>query len=418
MPVPAARREEGDAPCQDAWVTDPAANASPGWRPGTVRDAAGGILALMLATFLAVTTELLPVGLLPLMSDELDVTESTAGLLVTVYAFMVAALAVPLTLATVRLPRKGLLLGTLVAYTVSNALVAVAPTFAVVAAGRAVGGIAHALYFSVSIGYGARLVQPLFTGRALALVTAGASAGFVFGVPLSTSLGAAVGWRTAFAVLAGVCALTTVLVALLLPAVAGGGGARRDDHGQAARRSRLAVVSTANALVYLGQFSVYTYVSVLLLAAGLSVAGVGPVLLGLGALGLVGTWYAGVSLDRRPRRTVLVVLVTLTLGLCALGLAFPALAPVLVATAVWGAGFGGVASIFQTAAIRTRGASPDVVGALVNSTANIGIGGGAALGGAVLAGYGAGWLPFVGAALVLVGLVVVVVARKAFPATV
>ncbi|KRC31753.1 transporter [Oerskovia sp. Root22] len=383
-----------------------------------MRDAAGGILALMLATFLAVTTELLPVGLLPLMSDELDVTESTAGLLVTVYAFMVAALAVPLTLATVRLPRKGLLLGTLVAYTVSNALVAVAPTFAVVAAGRAVGGIAHALFFSVSIGYGARLVQPLFTGRALALVTAGASAGFVFGVPLSTSLGAAVGWRTAFAVLAGVCALTTVLVALLLPAVAGGGGARRDDHGQAARRSRLAVVSTANALVYLGQFSVYTYVSVLLLAAGLSVAGVGPVLLGLGALGLVGTWYAGVSLDRRPRRTVLVVLVTLTLGLCALGLAFPALAPVLVAAVVWGAGFGGVASIFQTAAIRTRGASPDVVGALVNSTANIGIGGGAALGGAVLAGYGVGWLPFVGAVLVLVGLVVVVVARKAFPSTV
>ncbi|KRD35317.1 transporter [Oerskovia sp. Root918] len=383
-----------------------------------MRDAAGGILALMLATFLAVTTELLPVGLLPLMSDELDVTESTTGLLVTVYAFMVAALAVPLTLATVRLPRKGLLLGTLVAYTVSNALVAVAPTFAVVAAGRAVGGIAHALFFSVSIGYGARLVQPLFTGRALALVTAGASAGFVFGVPLSTSLGAAVGWRTAFAVLAGVCALTTVLVALLLPAVAGGGGARRDDHGQAARRSRLAVVSTANALVYLGQFSVYTYVSVLLLAAGLSVAGVGPVLLGLGALGLVGTWYAGVSLDRRPRRTVLVVLVTLTLGLCALGLAFPALAPVLVAAAVWGAGFGGVASIFQTAAIRTRGASPDVVGALVNSTANIGIGGGAALGGAVLAGYGVGWLPFVGAVLVLVGLVVVVVARKAFPSAV
>ncbi|MFD6090969.1 MFS transporter [Oerskovia sp. NPDC060338] len=399
-------------------MTDAAPTTGPGWRPGTVRDAAGGILALMLATFLAVTTELLPVGLLPLMSDELDVTESTAGLLVTVYAFMVAALAVPLTLATVRLPRKGLLLGTLVAYTVSNALVAVAPSFAVVAAGRAVGGIAHALFFSVSIGYGARLVQPLFTGRALALVTAGASAGFVFGVPLSTSLGAAVGWRTAFAVLAGVCALTTVLVALLLPAVAGGGGARGDGHGQAARRSRLAVVSTANALVYLGQFTVYTYVSVLLLAAGLSVAGVGPVLLGLGALGLVGTWYAGVSLDRRPRRTVLVVLVTLTVGLCALGLAFPALAPVLVAAAVWGAGFGGVASIFQTAAIRTHGASPDVVGALVNSTANIGIGGGAALGGAVLAGYGAGWLPFVGAALVLVGLVVVVVARKAFPATV
>ncbi|MEK8226802.1 MFS transporter [Oerskovia sp. M15] len=144
-------------------MTDPELRAAPGWRPGPC-GTPPGILALMLATFLAITTELLPVGLLPLIGDELDVSESTAGLLVTVYALMVAALAVPLTLATVRLPRKGLLLGTLLAYTASNALVALAPTFAVVATGRAVGGIAHALFFSVSIGYGARLVRPLFTG--------------------------------------------------------------------------------------------------------------------------------------------------------------------------------------------------------------------------------------------------------------
>ena len=84
--------------------------------------------------------------------------------------------------------------------------------------------------------------------------------------------------------------------------------------------------------------------------------------------------------------------------------------------AFWGAGFGGVASVFQTAAIRTRGATPEVVGALVNSTANIGIGGGAAIGAAVLAGPGLGWLPFAGAALVLVGLVVVLVSPRSFPA--
>ena len=103
------------------------------WRPGTVREAAGGLVALTLATFVAITTELVPVGLLPQMSADLEVTESVAGLLVTVYAFMVATLAIPLTLGTRRLPRKGLLMITLVAYTVSNALVGVAPTFGVVA---------------------------------------------------------------------------------------------------------------------------------------------------------------------------------------------------------------------------------------------------------------------------------------------
>jgi predicted MFS family arabinose efflux permease len=384
------------------------------WQAGTVRAAAGGLAALTIATFLAVTTEMLPVGLLPAIGHEVGVSDSITGLLVTTYALMVAVLAVPLTLATARASRKGLLVTTLVAYTASNAAVALAPNFAVLAAGRAFGGIAHALFFSVSIGYASRLVRAEYTGRALALVTAGASAGFVFGVPVSTSLGTALGWCAAFGVLAGVCAVTVVIVTLLLPAVPGGGNAHKGD-GAGSRRKRLAVVSTANAVVYLGQFTVYTFVSVLLLAAGLPPAGVGPVLLGLGAVGLLGTWFAAVNLDRRPRAAVFVLTSAVLCGLVAIGVTFPTLVGVLISATLWGAGFGGMASVFQTAAIRTRGASPEVVGALVNSTANIGIGGGAAIGAVVLAGPGLGWLPFAGAALVLVGLVIVAVARRAFP---
>ena len=155
--------------------------------------------------------------------------------------------------------------------------------------------------------------------------------------------------------------------------------------------------------------------SVILLATGLTETAVGPVLLGLGAVGLVGTAYAAVSLDRNPRRGTLVVHVVMALGLLSLGLAFPSRPGVLVAAAVWSGAFGAMASVFQAAAIRTRGASPDVIGALVNSTANIGIGGGAALGALVLVGPGLGALPFVGAALLALSLVVIVVARRSFP---
>ena len=205
------------------------------------------------------------------------------------------------------------------------------------------------------------------------------------------------------------------VVAVLLPAVPGGGTAHTGE-GAGARRTRLAIVSAGNAVVYLGQFTVYTFVSVLLLATGLPTAAVGPVLLGMSAVGLVGTWFAAATLDRRPRTTVVILLTAVTLGLVGLGAAFPALVGVLAASVLWGAGFGGVASVFQTAAIRTRGATPEVIGALINSTANIGIGGGAAVGAAVLSGPGLGWLPFAGAALVLAGLVVVLVARRSFPA--
>ncbi len=385
------------------------------WQPGSLRAATGGLAALTLATFVAITTELVPVGLLPQMSADLGVTESIAGLLVTVYAVMVAALAVPLTLGTRRLPRKGLLLATLAAYTASNLLVGVAPGFGVVAAGRALGGVAHALFFSLSIGYASRLVSSQVTGRALALVTAGASAGLVLGVPLSAALGIAVGWRNGFLVLAAVCGIATVLVATLLPGVSSD-DAPHADSTRTARRARLATVAVSNTLTYLGQYVVYTYVSVILLAAGLSETSVGPVLLGLGAVGLLGTAYAATALDRHPRRGTVVVHAGMALGLLALGLVFPATAGVLASAAVWCGSFGAMASVFQTAAIRTRGASPDVIGALVNSTANIGIGGGAALGALVLVGPGLGAVPFVGAALVVASVVVVLLARGAFPA--
>jgi predicted MFS family arabinose efflux permease len=155
---------------------------------------------------------------------------------------------------------------------------------------------------------------------------------------------------------------------------------------------------------------------VLLLAAGLATAALGPALLLIGALGLIGAWYAAARLDVRLRQTTVVTLGVVAAGILALGLTFPGTVGTLAAAAVWSIGFGAVAAVFQTAAIRTRGASPDVVGALVNSTANIGIGGGAALGALVLDGVGLAVVPYVGVALVLAALVVVLVARRAFPA--
>ncbi|GAA4688665.1 putative arabinose efflux permease, MFS family [Promicromonospora umidemergens] len=388
----------------------------PTWQPGDVREAGGGLFALALATFVAITTELVPVGLLPLISDDLDVSEGVAGLLVTAYAFMVAVLAVPLTTATRKLPRKTLLLTALGVYVLSNVIVAVAPTFALVAVARTLGGASHAVFFSVSIGYASRLVRAHLAGRALGLVTLGASAGFVLGVPLTTALGTAVGWRAAFLVLAVACTLAGVLTALVLPSVPGG-GAPPDDAARGARRTALAKVTTANALAYLGHYTVYTYVSVLLLATGLATAALGPALLLIGALGLIGAGFAAARLDVRPRQTTVITLVVVAGGILALGLAFPGTAGTLAAAAVWSIGFGAVAAVFQAAAIRTRGASPDVVGALVNSTANIGIGGGAALGALVLDGAGFAAVPYTGAVIVVAALLVVLVARQGFPAT-
>jgi predicted MFS family arabinose efflux permease len=377
-----------------------------------LRESMPALLSLGLASCLAVTTEMLPVGLLPDIGATFGVSDAVTGLLVSLYAVMVATLAVPLTLATTRFSRKPLLLATLLGYALSNTLVAAAPAFAVVAIGRTVGGVTHALFFSLIIGYVPRLVSRADVGRALAIVAGGSSAGFVLGVPLSTSLGNAAGWRVSFTVLAALSFATFVLVLKLLPGVRHEPQARNST---GTGRRELTAVSLSNMLTFLGQFTVYTFVSVLLLASGISPAWVGPILLMCGACGLFGLWYVGRDIDRNPRRTAVLVVAVLIGALVILGWAWPAVIAVVLAAAVWNAAFGGVPSIYQACAVRTHAVSPELAGAWVNATANVGIAGGAAIGAGLLHAVGLWSLPYTGAVLAAFGLAVILFARRAFP---
>ena len=381
--------------------------------PQRIRQSLPGLLSLALASFLAVTTEVLPVGLLPDIGATFALSDSITGLLVSLYAVMVAALAVPLTVATSRFARKPLLLTTLLGYALSNALVAVAPVFAVVVIGRTVGGITHALFFSLMIGYAPRLVSRADVGRALALAAGGASAGMVLGVPLSTSLGTAAGWRASFTLLASLSIVTFVLVSRLLPSV-NNEPVSGDSVG--AGRGALAAISASNLFSFLGQFTVYTFVTLLLLSSGVSAAFVGPILFACGACGLFTLWWVGRNLDRSPRRTAVVVLAVVMGAVVVLGSTWPALVAVIVATAVWNGAFGGLPSIYQACAVRTHALSPELAGAWVNATANAGIAGGAAVGAGLLQTAGLTSLPWVGASLIGLGLAVVLLSRKAFPA--
>jgi predicted MFS family arabinose efflux permease len=373
-----------------------------------------GLSSLALASCLAVTTEMLPVGVLPAIGRSFHVDDSVTGLLVSLYAVMVALLAVPLTLLTARFARKPLLLTTLACYALSNLLVSVAPTFAILAAGRAVGGVTHALFFSLCIGYVPRLVAGRQVGRALAIATGGAAAGFIVGVPLATSVGTAFGWRTSFGALAVLSLLTLASVAWVLPGVGNDVPAR--PHRTRSGRGDLAAVVASNCLTYLGQFTVYTFVSLLFLAAGAPPAWIGPLLLLCGVCGLAGLSYAAGRLDHRPRRTIVVILALVMAAILALGIGMPALVPVVVAAAVWNGAFGGAPSIYQAAAVRTRAVSPELAGAWVNASANVGIAGGAAIGAGLLPVIGLGGLPWVGASLIGLGLLTSMAARQAFPA--
>ena len=374
-----------------------------------------GVAVLGLATFFAITTELMPVGLLSTMSADLGVDQGRMGLVVTVYALAVALLALPLTFLTARLPRKAVLVATLVGYTLSNVLVATAPSFEVVCAGRVVGGVAHALFFSVASAYATRIVPPRLAGRAIAFVYSGSSLGFVVGVPLATMVGDHLGWRSAAGMVA-VASAGLALVALgALPAVRGEASPHLGSVRSWARTGLLAVV-LADLLLFAGHYVVYTYVGPYLVGAGLAEGETGPALLLLGATGIVGLLVAGAFVDRAPRVTLLVAVAAMTVALGGLPLVHGSLVGTFVVAGLWVAANGTTGTLFMAAAIRTGGVSPEIAGALVNGASNVGIAGGAAVGAQVLGVADLGALPAVAAVLVAAGFVTVLVARRGFPA--
>ncbi|WP_420364640.1 MFS transporter [Curtobacterium sp. L3-7] len=373
-----------------------------------------GIAVLGLATFFAITTELMPVGLLGTMSTDLGVTESTMGIVITVYATAVALLALPLTSLTARLPRKTVLVSTLVGYTVSNLMIALAPSFAIVCAGRVVGGIAHALFFSVASAYATRIVPPRLAGRAIAFVYSGSSLGFVIGVPLATGVGESIGWRPAVGAVAVCAAILAVVALAFLPGVRGTSSPHIGSPKAWARSGLLAVV-VADLLLFAGHYIVYTYIGPYAIDAGLASGLVSGALLVLGGTGVIGLWLAGMFVDKAPRQTLIAAVATMAAAFVALPFVHGSLIGTMIVAGVWMAANGTTGTLFMAAAIRTGGVSPDIAGALVNGASNIGIAAGAAIGGQVLGLTGMQTMPFAGAVVLLGSLGVVVAARRGFP---
>jgi len=373
----------------------------------------GGLAALTIATFVAITTEILPVGLLPQMSKDFGLPESTVGLVVTLYAVVVAVLALPLTAITAKLPRKLLLLLSIAGYGVSSTVVAIAPNFAILCVGRAIGGVAHALFFSVVAAYASRLVPRELVGRAIAIVFAGTSLGYVLGVPLATSVGAAIGWRAGFVALAAAAFILMLVAGTLLPRLP-------NDSSDATRPIRwrgtgIIAVGVANLLLFLGEYAAYTYIAPILVRAGLPTSAVGASLLLFGGAGVVGLWSASVFVDRRPRAGAVVTFLVLAVGLGVAACATGSLTVILVAATVWSAAFGASPSYLMTAAIRTDSGTPDSAGAIVNGSSNLGIAGGAAIGSLLLVTTGSAGPLVAGSAIAISAAVLVLVARRGFP---
>jgi predicted MFS family arabinose efflux permease len=406
-----------------------------------------GLTTLAGATFVYVTAETIPVGLLPQLSAGLHVRPGTVGLLVTAYAAVAGLTAIPLTAALDYRSRRTVVVACVAVLALSQFVVAAAPDYAVVLAARVVCALTHGVFWSMLAPVAARLAPPGQAGRATALVFAGNSLALVGGIPLGTALGHAVGWRAAMAAIGLAAVLSAVALRRVLPelradpagpadpVIPGASAAEEGSAGDAGTtppgvRARLAAIPAAlgsgpllavcavTMIVVIGHFAAYTYITALVRRdAGLSGLGLSAVLFGYGAAGVLGIVVAGRITDRRPRRANATSVGGVVLALAALAtVAHGSTVGTVTAVVVWGAGFTAMPVCLQAVVLRVAPRSADTASALYVVAFQIGIGGGA-LAGSLLVNAGLlAVLPVVGLALAAAGLVVVLASPHAFPA--
>jgi DHA1 family inner membrane transport protein len=362
----------------------------------------GGLLVLASAVFLSVTAEMLPTGLLPEMSAELGVGQSQIGLLVSVFAFAVVLTSIPLSRLTRSVSRHRLIVLVLIVVSLSSAVTAIAPTFEILVGARIVGGMAHGLFWAVMGAYSGYLVPKEQLGRAVAITTGGGTLAFVLGVPLGTVLGQAVGWRSAFGAIAVLCIVGAALMLWLLPRVErpAKSDAPPERHPSGRRKLDATVPAVAllcllAAVIMIGHYSFYTFIAPYLIGElGVDSGDVGLLLAIYGIAGAGGLLLAGTVFGRHPTLGVVigVAVTAISVTVMALFAADPMIA--IPAFVLWGLVFGTLppllgARMLHVASVDIR----DTASAFYSTSFNVGIGGGALVGAALLDGFGLTSLP-------------------------
>ncbi|MDQ8755802.1 MFS transporter [Sphingosinicella sp. LHD-64] len=372
-----------------------------------------GLVALAVGAFGIGVTEFTPMGILPLLASDLGVSIPTAGLLVSAYALGVVLGAPLMTLTTGRVPRKTLLIGLMGIFTLGNFLSAVADGYTMLLAARIVTSLNHGAFFGVGSVVATGLVPPDKRAGAVAAMFMGLTVATIGGVPLASWVGEQLGWRIAFAGIAGLGAVAMASLWLALPRIAMDGPSDAMAELRVLGRSEVLVALLLTVLGSSAMFTVFTYIapilheetqaSTLFVTAMLVIYGVGLT---------VGNWLGGCYADRSIDRALIVTLALLTalLLLFAVTMRWPV--PAALSIFAWGVATFALVPPLQMRVMATAADAPNLASAMNIGAFNLGNAIGAAVGGGVIElGLGYPAVSIAGAAMAAAGLALVLATR-------
>ncbi|AOH56210.1 MFS sugar transporter [Peribacillus muralis] len=260
------------------------------------------LLALAISAFAIGTTEFISVGLLPLISRDMHITVTTAGLTVSLYALGVMFGAPILTSLTSNMSRKTLLLWIMVVFIAGNALAASATTISVLLIARVISALAHGIFMSIGATIAADLVPENRRASAIAIMFTGLTVSTVTGVPFGTFIGQQFGWRFAFIIIVAIGIIAFIGNSVLVPSdLRKAARTTFSDQIKLITNGRLLLVFIITALGYGGTFVVFTYLSPLLQeVTGFKEGTVALILLIYGVAIAIGNTLGGKLANRNP----------------------------------------------------------------------------------------------------------------------
>ncbi|MCY7749853.1 MFS transporter [Bacillus inaquosorum] len=283
------------------------------------------LLALAVSAFAIGTTEFISVGLLPLISDDLDIPVTTAGLTVSLYALGVTFGAPILTSLTSSMSRKTLLLWIMFIFIAGNTMAATASSIGILLAARVISAFSHGVFMSIGSTIAADIVPEDKRASAISIMFTGLTVATVTGVPFGTFIGQQLGWRFAFMVIIAVGVIAFITNGILVPSkLRKGTKTTMRDQLKLVTNGRLLLLFVITALGYGGTFVVFTYLSPLLQeVTGFKAGTVAVILLGYGIAIAIGNMIGGRLSNRNPIAALFYMFIVQALVLFALAFTAP-----------------------------------------------------------------------------------------------
>lgn len=365
------------------------------------------LIGLTCAAFIFNTSEFMPIGLLTDIAASFHISEAATGVMISVYAWGVMLLSLPLMVFASRFDLRRLLLAVIALFSCGQFLSAVAPTFLILVLARLVVAAAHAIFWSIASVMAARLVDTEHGALALSMVATGSSIAQIFGLPLGRAIGLAVGWRMTFCVVGAVSATVLVYQAVVFPAMPAG---ERFTLGQLPSLMRNRVLLALYAVTIFMSCSYYvgySYIEPFMQqVAHLDATVITMALTVFGFAGLLGSISFSRFFDGHRFGFLLTMIGGLALSLLLMRAASISLVTVFALCVLWGLCATAFNVAFQAEVISFTQASASAVAmSIFSGLFNLGIGCGTAIGGVVVSRGGIASIGYVGAAIGVLGVI-------------